>query len=217
MKHTVRLNGLSGSHLKSPCFDSRRVRRGFVNTLNVCSHRRTGATGFVAPWAASPTHHEFCSNRGSVRRARPATVFEMTSRGFTLIEVLVVVVILSILAALIVPRIMDRPDQARMIAAKSDIQAITNALKLYRLDNGLYPTTEQGLQALTRKPETGEIPRNWKSSGYLDRLPKDPWKNDYQYLNPGLQGEIDVFSYGADGQPGGDGINADIGSWNIDY
>jgi general secretion pathway protein G len=139
------------------------------------------------------------------------------ARGFTLIEVLVVVVILSILAALIVPRIMDRPDQARIIAAKSDIQAITNALKLYRLDNGVYPTTEQGLQALTKKPETGEIPRNWKSSGYLDRLPKDPWKNDYQYLNPGLQGEIDVFSYGADGQPGGDGINADIGSWNIDY
>jgi len=139
------------------------------------------------------------------------------SGGFTLIEVLVVVVILSILAALIVPRIMDRPDQARIIAAKSDIQAVTNALKLYRLDNGVYPTTEQGLQALSKKPETGEIPRNWKSSGYLDRLPRDPWKNDYQYLNPGLHGEIDVFSFGADGQPGGDGINADIGSWNIDY
>ena len=138
------------------------------------------------------------------------------SGGFTLIEVLVVVVILSILAALIVPRIMDRPDQARMVAAKSDIQAITNALKLYRLDNGTYPTTEQGLQALAKKPETGEVPRNWKSSGYLDRLPKDPWKNDYQYLNPGLHGEIDVFSFGADGQPGGDGINADLGSWNID-
>ncbi|MCR4347274.1 MAG: type II secretion system major pseudopilin GspG [Sulfuricaulis sp.] len=138
------------------------------------------------------------------------------ARGFTLIEVLVVVVILSILAALIVPRIMDRPDQARMVAAKSDIQAITNALKLYRLDNGTYPTTEQGLQALAKKPETGEVPRNWKSSGYLDRLPKDPWKNDYQYLNPGLHGEIDVFSFGADGQPGGDGINADLGSWNID-
>ena len=190
MKHTVRLNGISGSHLKNPCFDSRRVR---------------------------PTHHELCANRGSVRRAHPATVFEMTSRGFTLIEVLVVVVILSILAALIVPRIMDRPDQARIIAAKSDIQAVTNALKLYRLDNGVYPTTEQGLQALAKKPERGEIPRNWKSSGYLDRLPRDPWKNDYQYLNPGLHGEIDVFSFGADGQPGGDGINADIGSWNIDY
>ena len=145
------------------------------------------------------------------------TRIPLAARGFTLIEVLVVVVILSILAALIVPRIMDRPDQARLIATKSDIQAIHNALKLYRLDNGVYPSTEQGLQALVKKPETGEIPRNWKSSGYLDRLPKDPWRNEYQYLNPGLNGEIDIFSFGADGQPGGEGINADIVSWNIDY
>jgi general secretion pathway protein G len=138
------------------------------------------------------------------------------SGGFTLIEVLVVVVILSILAALIVPKIMDRPDEARVVAAKSDIRAVTSALKLYRLDNGVYPSTEQGLQALAKKPETGEIPRNWKSSGYLDRLPKDPWKNEYQYLNPGLHGDIDIFSLGADGQPGGEGVNADIGSWNLD-
>ncbi|HYA36715.1 MAG TPA: type II secretion system major pseudopilin GspG [Candidatus Methylomirabilis sp.] len=137
-------------------------------------------------------------------------------QGFTLIEVLVVVVILSILAAIIVPQIMDRPDQARVVAAKSDIRALEGALKLYRLDNGVYPSTEQGLQALVKKPETGDIPQNWKSSGYLDRLPKDPWKHDYQYLNPGLHGEIDIFSYGADGQPGGDGVSADIGSWNID-
>ena len=137
------------------------------------------------------------------------------ARGFTLIEVLVVVVILSILAALIVPRIMDRPDQARIIAAKSDIQAVTNALKLYRLDNGIYPTTEQGLQALAKKPETGEVPRNWKSSGYLDRLPKDPWKSDYQYLNPGLHGAIDVFSFGGDGQPGGDCVYDDTWSGNV--
>ena len=138
------------------------------------------------------------------------------SRGFTLIEVLVVVVILSILAALIVPKIMDRPDEARVVAAKSDIRAITSALKLYRLDNGVYPSTEQGLQALVKKPETGEVPRNWKSSGYLDRLPKDPWKNEYQYLNPGLHGDIDILSLGADGQPGGEGTSADIGSWNLD-
>lgn len=140
-----------------------------------------------------------------------------SSSGFTLIEILVVVLILGILGAFVIPQFMDQPDKARVVAAKHDIQSIVSALKMYRLDNGVYPSTEQGLQALTRKPESGEIPRNWKSNGYLERLQKDPWKNDYQYLNPGLHGEIDVFSYGADGQPGGDGINADIGSWNIDY
>ncbi len=142
--------------------------------------------------------------------------FSGKSTGFTLIEILVVVVILSILAALIVPKIMDRPDEARVVAAKSDIRAVTSALKLYRLDNGVYPSTEQGLQALVKKPETGEIPRNWKGNGYLDRLPKDPWKNEYQYLNPGLHGDIDILSLGADGQPGGEGVNADIGTWNLD-
>ncbi|HLE93210.1 MAG TPA: type II secretion system major pseudopilin GspG [Sulfuricaulis sp.] len=147
---------------------------------------------------------------------RPTSGIKRLSNGFTLIEILVVVVILSVLAVLIVPRIMDRPDEARVIAAKSDVRAIISALKLYKLDSGVYPSTEQGLQALVKKPETGEIPRNWKSSGYLDRMPRDPWKNDYQYLNPGLHGDIDVFSFGADGQPGGEGVNADIGSWNLD-
>ena len=147
---------------------------------------------------------------------RPTSGIKRLSNGFTLIEILVVVVILSVLAVLIVPRIMDRPDEARVIAAKSDVRAIISALKLYKLDSGVYPSTEQGLQALAKKPETGEIPRNWKSSGYLDRMPRDPWKNDYQYLNPGLHGDIDVFSFGADGQPGGEGVNADIGSWNLD-
>jgi general secretion pathway protein G len=142
--------------------------------------------------------------------------FYAKSGGFTLIEILVVVVILSILAALIVPKIMDRPDQARVVAAKSDIRAIDAALKLYRLDNSVYPSTEQGLQALVTKPQTGDIPGNWKASGYLDRLPKDPWGHPYQYLNPGVHGEIDVFSYGRDGQPGGEGVDADIGSWNLD-
>ena len=142
--------------------------------------------------------------------------FSTRAGGFTLIEVLVVVVILSILAALIVPKIMDRPDEARVIAAKSDIRAVISALKLYRLDNGNYPSTEQGLQALVHKPESGNVPRNWKSGGYLERLPKDPWGTEYQYLSPGVQGEIDVFSLGADREPGGEGINADLGSWNLD-
>jgi len=133
--------------------------------------------------------------------------------GFTLIEVLVVIVILGILAALIVPRVMDRPDQARATAARADIAAVVNALKLYRLDNGVYPSSDQGLSALVKKPERGEIPRNWKAGGYLERLPIDPWGAEYQYLNPGIRGEIDVFSFGRDGRPGGEGFDADIGSW----
>lgn len=137
------------------------------------------------------------------------------AKGFTLIEILVVVVILGILAALVVPRIMQRPDEARVVAAKSDIRAIISALKLYRLDNGVYPTTDQGLIALVVRPETGVVPRNWKQGGYLDRVPKDPWGAEYQYLNPGVNGEIDVFSLGADNAPGGEGINADIGSWEL--
>ncbi|MFQ5994199.1 MAG: type II secretion system major pseudopilin GspG [Acidiferrobacterales bacterium] len=132
--------------------------------------------------------------------------------GFTLMEVLVVVVILGILAALVVPRIMERPDEARLIAAKNDVRAIVSALKLYRLDNGSYPSTEQGLLALVQRPDNA---RNWKSGGYLDRVPKDPWGVEYQYLSPGIRGEIDVFSLGADNAPGGEGKNAEIGSWNL--
>ncbi|MFL6714120.1 MAG: type II secretion system major pseudopilin GspG [Sulfurifustis sp.] len=150
----------------------------------------------------------------SNRRARAGA--PQPARGFTLIEILVVVVILGILAGLIVPRIMDRPDQARVVAAKNDINAIMNALKLYRLDNGVYPSADQGLSALVRRPESGDIPRNWKSGGYLERLPKDPWGNDYQYLNPGIHGEVDVLSLGADRQPGGEGYNADVGSWEAE-
>jgi len=133
--------------------------------------------------------------------------------GFTLIEILVVITILGIMAALIVPRIMDRPDQARAVAARADVNAIVGALKLYKLDNGVYPSNEQGLQALVTKPDRGDIPRNWKPGGYLEKLPKDPWIHDYQYLNPGIRGEVDVFSLGSDGQPGGEGYAADIGSW----
>ncbi|MDH5533976.1 MAG: type II secretion system major pseudopilin GspG [Betaproteobacteria bacterium] len=138
-----------------------------------------------------------------------------TQRGFTLLEVMVVVVILGILAALVVPRIISRPDEARVLAAKQDIASLMQALKLYRLDTQRYPATEQGLQALVTKPTSGPISENWKTGGYIERLPKDPWGTPYQYLNPGVHGEIDVFSYGADGAPGGEGINADIGSWNL--
>ena len=135
--------------------------------------------------------------------------------GFTLLEVMVVVVILGILAALVVPKIISRPDEARVIAAKQDIASLMQALKLYRLDNQRYPTTEQGLQALLAKPSTAPIPLNWKPDGYIERLPKDPWGNLYQYLNPGVHGDIDVYSYAADGAPGGEGNDADIGSWNL--
>jgi general secretion pathway protein G len=135
--------------------------------------------------------------------------------GFTLLEIMVVVVIIGILAALVMPKIISRPDEARAIAAKQDIASLLQALKLYRLDNLRYPVTEQGLQALVTKPATAPIPPNWKSGGYIERLPKDPWGNPYQYLNPGVQGEIDVFSFGADGVPGGEGNDADIGSWAL--
>jgi general secretion pathway protein G len=138
-----------------------------------------------------------------------------TPRGFTLIEIMVVIVILGVLAALVVPRVLDRPDEARVVAAKADIATIQSALKFYRLDNQRFPTTEQGLSALVVKPEQPPVPPNWKPGGYLERLPKDPWGRPYQYLNPGLKGEVDVFSYGADGQPGGTGIDADIGSWDL--
>jgi general secretion pathway protein G len=134
------------------------------------------------------------------------------SAGFTLIELMVVLVIIGVLAALIVPNVLDRADDARSTAAKTDVNNLMQALKLYRLDNQRYPAAEQGLQALLVKPTTGSIPSNWKS--YLDKLPNDPWGRPYQYLNPGIRGEIDVMSFGADGQPGGEGKNADIGSWD---
>ncbi len=132
-------------------------------------------------------------------------------RGFTLIELMVVLVIIGILAALIVPNVLDRADDARATAAKTDVNNVMQALKLYKLDNQRYPTAEQGLQALVVKPGAGPIPPNWKP--YLEKLPADPWGRPYQYLNPGIKGEIDVMSFGADGQAGGEGKNADIGSW----
>jgi general secretion pathway protein G len=135
-------------------------------------------------------------------------------KGFTLIEIMVVIVILGVLAALIVPKVMSRPDEARVVAAKQDIATLSQALKLYRLDNKAYPSTEQGLAALAGKPVLPPIPDNWKTGGYVERLPADPWGKPYQYLNPGVHDEIDVFSFGADGVPGGTGTDADIGSWS---
>ncbi len=139
-----------------------------------------------------------------------------SERGFTLIEVMVVVVILGILAAVVIPRIMDRPDTARITKAKQDIRVLEGALNLYKLDNHFYPSTEQGLEALVQKPSGDPEPRNWKEGGYIDRLPVDPWGNPYQYLNPGAHGPIDIYSLGADGQLGGEGIAADIGNWNLE-
>jgi general secretion pathway protein G len=133
------------------------------------------------------------------------------ARGFTLIELMVVLVIIGVLAALIVPNVLDRTDDARVTAARTDVNNLMQSLKLYKLDNQRFPSSEQGLEALVRKPTAGPVPSAWKA--YLDKLPADPWGRPYQYLNPGVKGEVDVFSFGADGQAGGEGKNADIGSW----
>jgi general secretion pathway protein G len=150
-----------------------------------------------------------------MQKKRPET---RRDSGFTLIELMVVIVILSILAVYVAPKIMGRPDQAKQVKAGVDIQSIETALRLYRLDNGFYPTTEQGLDALVTPPTTGRVPKNWREGGYLERnrVPKDPWGNDYVYLSPGVHGEYDIISYGADGAPGGEGYDADINSWEIE-
>lgn len=136
-------------------------------------------------------------------------------RGFTLIELMVVLVILGILAGLIIPKVMGRPDDARRQKTRMQMESIETALKLYRLDNGNYPTTEQGLQALVEPPQTGELARNWKEGGYLEKgkVPKDAWGRDYIYVSPGSHGDYDISSFGADGEPGGEGKNKDINSW----
>jgi general secretion pathway protein G len=139
-------------------------------------------------------------------------------RGFTLIEIMVVIVILGILAMYVAPKLMGRPEEAKQVRAKMDIAALETALKLYKLDSGIYPGTEQGLQALVQRPESGVIPKKWRQGGYLEKgkVPKDPWGNDYIYLSPGLKGELDIISYGADGVPGGENENKDINNWDVD-
>ncbi len=136
-----------------------------------------------------------------------------TVRGFTLIEIMVVVTIIAILIAIVAPRVMDQPDKAAAVRARADLQALVTALNLYKLDNFTYPSTDQGLQALVAKPGGQPEAPNWKAGGYMDRVPKDPWQRDYVFLSPGQHGEIDVYSLGRDGQPGGEGPAADVGNW----
>ncbi len=145
-------------------------------------------------------------------------LFGYRNKGFTLIELMVVIVILGILATLIVPRIMDRPGQAKQLKAKMQIESLETALKLYKLDNGAYPTTEEGLQALVSAPSADDSMKNYRSGGYLEKgvVPKDPWNGEYVYLSPGSHGNYDIISYGADGVPGGEGENKDISSWEVE-
>jgi len=140
------------------------------------------------------------------------------SSGFTLIELMVVIVILGVLAGLIVPRIMGRPDEARQLKAKMQIESLETALKLYKLDNGAYPSTDQGLEALVTQSETPPVPRKWREGGYLEKgkVPVDPWGNTFVYLSPGVHGDYDISSYGADGVSGGDDKNSDINNWEIE-
>ena len=177
------------------------IGRSRLRQLMQLCHRFQGLSGFQAFQVPKPV-----LVRVPVQRNH-------REAGFTLIEIMVVIAIIGILATLIVPNIMGRPDEARATAAKHDVGTINQALKLYRLDIGRYPTTEQGLKALVERPTSEPIPQNWKTGGYLSSVPKDPWGNPYQYSNPGTRGEIDVISYGADGKPGGTGTDADIGNW----
>ncbi len=163
----------------------------------------------------APKHFFFTAMQASLLSPTPRQMHVRTrpgrAAGFTLIELMVVLVIIGVLAALIVPNVLQRADDARVTAARTDISNLMQALKLYRLDNQRYPTSEQGLQALVAKPAASPIPPNWKP--YLEKLPNDPWGRPYQYANPGVKGEVDVLSLGADGQVGGEGNDADIGSW----
>lgn len=136
-------------------------------------------------------------------------------QGFTLLEIMVVIVILGVLASLVVPNLLGNKDKADQQKAVTDISALEGALDMYRLDNSVYPTTDQGLDALVSKPSSSPEPRNYREDGYIKRLPQDPWGNEYQYLNPGEHGTVDIFTLGADGQEGGEGVNQDIGNWNM--
>lgn len=161
-------------------------------------------------------HHPIVRRETGTGSMKHSPLNRRKQAGFTLIEIMVVVVILGILAGVVVPKIMDRPDQAKIVRAKADIQGIESALNMYKLDNHKYPATDQGLEALIEKPSGSNAPKNWKQGGYLGRLPKDPWGNEYRYLNPGQHGAIDVYSLGADGQSGGEGPDADVGNWDAE-
>ncbi|MBF0263351.1 MAG: type II secretion system major pseudopilin GspG [Magnetococcales bacterium] len=147
---------------------------------------------------------------GTIQKRRPGQA------GFTLIEIMVVVVILAVLATLVAPKIMSRPGEARLVKAKQDILALEAALNLYKLDNHIYPTTDQGIEGLIKKPTQEPVPPNWREGGYLARPPKDPWGRAYLYLRPGAHGEFDLYTLGADGVEGGEDVNADIGNWNLE-
>ena len=154
------------------------------------------------------------SNEGVKKMLRD----RLNDQGFTLLELMVVVVILGILALYVAPKFMGAPEEARINAAKVQIKSIETALKMYRLDNGIYPSTEQGLDALIQPPEVGQLARKWKKGGYLEKtkIPKDPWGNDYIYLSPGVHSDFDLMSYGPDGEPGGEDENADINNWDLE-
>lgn len=165
-------------------------------------------------WGSRGSHHQ--GDTHFSQRANISMKDAVRKAGFSLVEVMIVVVILAILATLLGPRLMGRTEDAKRAAAKAQIKNIESALQLYKLDNGVYPSTDQGLKALVEKPTSGPAPTNWKTGGYLAKLPADPWGHTYAYAHPGTQGEFDLISFGADGAPGGDGKNADVTNWNLD-
>lgn len=176
----------------------------------------TGKELYKRAWMMWSNRHGFrclCVSPGTHHRSR---LMLGSQRGFTFIEIMVVVAILAILAALVVPRIMGRTDDAKRTAAKVQIRNIEGALQLYKLDNGVYPSSEQGLKALIEKPSVGVVPKKWKVGGYLPKLPEDPWGNMYKYQSPSPKGDYEIMSLGTDGEVGGEGVNADIANWNLD-